>query len=177
MLGDLSEWDNYRRFHRDIGQLRQDQEQVAGETATLGRQTLSKDVKDLDAQQQADLAKLGPAAVGAGAAVRQNSRADGANGRLRCARAILWRPRPSPMRWIRLANRASRADCAKRDRTSSSNQIGQAAAAAIASRRGPEGPDGYAGQPPRDGALAAGEETPPGRAEAGRASRAARGLA
>jgi Domain of unknown function (DUF4175) len=59
MLGELAEWDNYRRFHRDIGQLRQDQEHVAGDTATLGRQTLSKDVKDLDVQQQADLAKLG----------------------------------------------------------------------------------------------------------------------
>lgn len=59
MLGDLSEWDNYRRFHRDIGQLRQDQEQIAGETSTVGRQTLSKELKDLDLQQQADLAKLG----------------------------------------------------------------------------------------------------------------------
>jgi len=59
MLGDLSEWDNYRRFHRDIGQLRQDQEQIAGETSTVGRQTLSKDLKDLDPQQQVDLAKLG----------------------------------------------------------------------------------------------------------------------
>lgn len=58
MLGELSEWDNYRRFHREIGQLRHDQEAVNEQTAELGRQTLAKDFKDLPAQQQADLKKL-----------------------------------------------------------------------------------------------------------------------
>lgn len=58
MLGELSEWDNYRRFHREIGQLRHDQETINEQTAELGRQTLAKDFKDLTAQQQADLKKL-----------------------------------------------------------------------------------------------------------------------
>ena len=58
MLGELSEWDNYRRFHREIGQLRHDQEAVNEQTAELGRQTLTKDFKDLTSQQQADLKKL-----------------------------------------------------------------------------------------------------------------------
>lgn len=59
MLGELSQWDNYRRFHREIGQLRHDQEGIARDTAELGRKTLTKNVKDLDPQQQADLEKLG----------------------------------------------------------------------------------------------------------------------
>ena len=59
MLSELSEWDNYRRFHRDISQLRREQEELADETGKLGNQTLTKEVKDLDAQQQADLKKLG----------------------------------------------------------------------------------------------------------------------
>ncbi len=59
MLSELSEWDNYRRFHREISQLRREQEELAGETGKLGNQTLTKDVKDLDAQQSADLKKLG----------------------------------------------------------------------------------------------------------------------
>ena len=58
MLGELSEWDNYRRFHREIGQLRHDQEAVNEQTEELGRQTLTKDFKDLTGQQQADLKKL-----------------------------------------------------------------------------------------------------------------------
>lgn len=58
MLGELSEWDNYRRFHREIGQLRHDQEAVNEQASELGRQTLTKDLKELTAQQQADLKKL-----------------------------------------------------------------------------------------------------------------------
>jgi hypothetical protein len=58
MLGELAEWDNYRRFHREIGQLRHDQESLNEQTAELGRQTLTKDFKDLTPQQQADLKKL-----------------------------------------------------------------------------------------------------------------------
>ena len=59
MLGELSQWDNYRRFHREIGQLKTEQEEIAEETSELGRETLTKDVKDLSPQQQADLKKLG----------------------------------------------------------------------------------------------------------------------
>jgi hypothetical protein len=58
MLGDLSQWDNYRRFQRDVTQLKHDQEQVERETAAVGRETLTKDPKDLTPQQQADLKKL-----------------------------------------------------------------------------------------------------------------------
>lgn len=58
MLGELAEWDNYRRFHREIGQLRHDQEALNEQTAELGRQTLTKDFKDLTPQQQTDLKKL-----------------------------------------------------------------------------------------------------------------------
>jgi hypothetical protein len=59
MLGDLSEWDNYRRFHRDIGQMRREQEELNRDTAALGAKTVTKDFKDLDNQQQADLKRLG----------------------------------------------------------------------------------------------------------------------
>ncbi|HXT61203.1 MAG TPA: hypothetical protein VN699_21360 [Pirellulales bacterium] len=58
MLGELSQWDNYRRFHREIGQLRHDQEAINEQTAELGGETLTKDFKDLAPQQQADLKKL-----------------------------------------------------------------------------------------------------------------------
>jgi hypothetical protein len=58
MLGELSQWDNYRRFHREIGQLRHDQDEIARETSDVGRKTLTKNVKELDPQQQADLEKL-----------------------------------------------------------------------------------------------------------------------
>ncbi len=59
LLSSLTEWDNYRRFHRDIGQLRRDQEELARDTAEQGNRTLTQDVKDLKPQQQADLRKLG----------------------------------------------------------------------------------------------------------------------
>ena len=55
MLGQLTEWDNYRRFHREIGQLARKQEDLLRSTTELGRRTLGKDVKDLPA---ADVAQL-----------------------------------------------------------------------------------------------------------------------
>ncbi|HUY31257.1 MAG TPA: hypothetical protein VMV69_00645 [Pirellulales bacterium] len=58
MLGELSQWDNYRRFHRELGQLRREQEGLNDETAAVGRETLTKDIKELDSQRQADLKKL-----------------------------------------------------------------------------------------------------------------------
>jgi hypothetical protein len=58
MLGELSPWDNYRGFHREIGRLRREQEELKDETSDVGRETLTKDVKELDSQQQADLKKL-----------------------------------------------------------------------------------------------------------------------
>jgi hypothetical protein len=58
MLGELSQWDNYRRFHREITQLKTDQEEVARQTSDIGRETITKDPGDLTSQQQADLKKL-----------------------------------------------------------------------------------------------------------------------
>ena len=58
MLGQLAQWDNYRRFHREIGQLLRDQQEVARRTAEVGRQTLTKELKDLRPQERADLKVL-----------------------------------------------------------------------------------------------------------------------
>jgi hypothetical protein len=59
LMDDMREWVNYRHFHREIGQMSKSQEQIAEETATVGRQTLSRAFDDLDPQQRADLRKLG----------------------------------------------------------------------------------------------------------------------
>lgn len=58
LLGDLAQWDGFRRFSRDVGQLLRDQEQLTRETAETGRETITQDFKDLAPQQQADLKKL-----------------------------------------------------------------------------------------------------------------------
>ncbi|MEE8451710.1 MAG: hypothetical protein V3R99_07335 [Thermoguttaceae bacterium] len=55
MLARLGQWDNYRRFHRQIGQLLRDQKEVAGRTTEVGRKTLTRDLKDLNPQEAADL--------------------------------------------------------------------------------------------------------------------------
>ena len=55
LLARLGQWDSYRRFHRDVARLLRDQDDVALRTAALGRQTLTRDLKDLLPQQQADL--------------------------------------------------------------------------------------------------------------------------
>lgn len=57
-LSNLAQWDNYRRFFRDVGQLAREQQELAEQAAELGRQTLSRPWSALDAQQQADLKKL-----------------------------------------------------------------------------------------------------------------------
>lgn len=58
LLGDLADFDNYRRFHREVGQLARDQKQLADRTADLARQTLGRTPQDLEPQQQSDLAGL-----------------------------------------------------------------------------------------------------------------------
>lgn len=58
LIDGLQQWDNYRRFHRELTQLRAQQEHLGQETAALARDTLSKPLKDLSPQQQADLRKL-----------------------------------------------------------------------------------------------------------------------
>ncbi len=55
MLGQLSRWDNYRRFHREISQLLRDQEDLSRRVAELSRRTLTKDLKELLPQELADL--------------------------------------------------------------------------------------------------------------------------
>lgn len=59
LLGDLSEWDSYRRFSREIGRLKQDQENVRQETDRLRLETLGQDAANLDEQQAANLKRLG----------------------------------------------------------------------------------------------------------------------
>src|SRR5690606_27960063 len=59
MLGELSQWDNYRRVARDIHQLRRDQDDLAGRTHELRMQTLGKEEKDLSPQERASLKRLG----------------------------------------------------------------------------------------------------------------------
>lgn len=58
MLGRLAQWENYRRFHRDVGQLLREQEELGRRSAELARQTFTREFKDLLPQQQADLAVL-----------------------------------------------------------------------------------------------------------------------
>ncbi|HEV3136732.1 MAG TPA: hypothetical protein VGZ26_02490 [Pirellulales bacterium] len=63
MLGELSQWDSYRRFAREIAQLERDQDEIARASKELAPKTLGRDLKDLDAQRQADLRKLSTAQV------------------------------------------------------------------------------------------------------------------
>ena len=58
LLGELSQWAGYRRFAREIGQIRQIQEELERATRQLGLETLTKDLKDLSPQQHANLKKL-----------------------------------------------------------------------------------------------------------------------
>ncbi len=55
LIGELSRWDSYRRFHRDIAELRRDQEELGQRTTDLGRRTLAKEIQDLLPQEAADL--------------------------------------------------------------------------------------------------------------------------
>lgn len=55
LLGDLEEWDNYRRFAREISRLRGDQQGLAKETQKVQAETLSKSVRDLAPQELAAL--------------------------------------------------------------------------------------------------------------------------
>jgi hypothetical protein len=58
ILGQMTEWDHYHRFQRDIAALRRENDDIAAETAKVGQETLTKDAKDLTPQQQANLKKL-----------------------------------------------------------------------------------------------------------------------
>ncbi|MEX2112710.1 MAG: hypothetical protein WD845_05960, partial [Pirellulales bacterium] len=58
MIDDLRQWDNYRRFAREVAQLQAAQEQLSKATRQIAEKTLGRDAKELAAQQQADLQKL-----------------------------------------------------------------------------------------------------------------------
>ena len=58
MLSELGQWDNYRRFSRDVAEVQRDQHEIAQATQELQPKTVGRDAKELDAQQQADLQKL-----------------------------------------------------------------------------------------------------------------------
>ncbi len=51
----MRQWDDYRRFHREVAQLLRDQEEVARNTTAMGAQTVGRDLKELSPQELADL--------------------------------------------------------------------------------------------------------------------------
>ena len=55
MLAGMRQWDDYRRFHREVAQLLRDQEEVARNTTAMGRLTVGRDLKELSSQESADL--------------------------------------------------------------------------------------------------------------------------
>ncbi len=59
MLGEMTQWDNYRRFFREITGLRREHEDISRQTAEMAAETLARDIKNLTPQQQADLKKIG----------------------------------------------------------------------------------------------------------------------
>jgi hypothetical protein len=61
MLAELSQWDSYRRFFRDVAALRRQQEELGEQTVRLGRETISRNMDELTPQQTADLKKTAQA--------------------------------------------------------------------------------------------------------------------
>ncbi len=59
LLGELSEWENYRRFAREVSRLRSDQEALRRETQAAQPQTLGKNLRDLASTEVAALRRLG----------------------------------------------------------------------------------------------------------------------
>lgn len=55
LLGELSQWDSYRRFAREIGRIRRDQQAVLAESEQLRLSTLGQRPEDLSPQSKADL--------------------------------------------------------------------------------------------------------------------------
>ncbi len=58
LLSELGQWNNYRQFAQEIGQVRREQHELAEQTAELGRRTLTRGIEDLTPQELADLNKL-----------------------------------------------------------------------------------------------------------------------
>jgi len=58
LLGDLSQWADYRRFARELRRLVRSQRELQEATAEIGKATLGRDLDDLSKQEAADLKKL-----------------------------------------------------------------------------------------------------------------------
>lgn len=58
MLGQLAQWDSYRRLATEVGRLRREQEDVRQRTESLRQETLSKDLQDLTDAQRITLRQL-----------------------------------------------------------------------------------------------------------------------
>ena len=61
LLKDLSRWDDYRRFYREMAQLAREQEDLAQRTSDAGRQTMGRNPRDLPPEELATLRTLGAA--------------------------------------------------------------------------------------------------------------------
>jgi hypothetical protein len=59
LVGRQTQWDNYRRFAREIGQLLREQTDVGQRTAEAGRRTLTQDLRELQPKDLAALNLLG----------------------------------------------------------------------------------------------------------------------
>lgn len=58
LLGELTEWDSYRRFAREISRIRQNQGEILQETEQTRLDTLGKELRDLDPQERTNLRRL-----------------------------------------------------------------------------------------------------------------------
>jgi hypothetical protein len=58
LLGDLSQWDNYRRIAREVTRLRTSQQQLQQSTNQIRLETLGTDLQDLEPQQRGELKRL-----------------------------------------------------------------------------------------------------------------------
>jgi hypothetical protein len=59
LLGDLSQWADYRRFARDVRAIHTEQKAIEARTRAAGADTLTRELNDLSPQQRAELQKLG----------------------------------------------------------------------------------------------------------------------
>ena len=57
-LGNLRQWDQYRRIVRDLASLENQQQKIRDQTEETGNKTLGKDRADLEPQRRADLKKI-----------------------------------------------------------------------------------------------------------------------
>ena len=94
LLDGMRQWDDYRRFHREVAQLLRDQEEAARNTTVLGRLTVGRDLKEVEAGGIGRLEGPGGAPVRIGPPRDATGGGDGADRPHAWARAIRWRPGP-----------------------------------------------------------------------------------